>query len=69
MNRKILTVVMVSLIAAGSAVKGQVSFSGDEMTSLLNNGYEMFAKAKYATAIGLFDKWLENGHNGTKLQR
>ncbi len=69
MNRKILTVVMVSLIAAGAAVKGQVSFSGNEVTSLLNNGYEMFSKARYTTAIGLFDKWLENGQNGTKLQR
>lgn len=69
MNRKILTVIMVSLLAAGTAVKGQVSFSGEEVTSLLNNGYEMFAKAKYATAIGLFDKWLENGKNGTSLQR
>jgi len=69
MNRKILTVVMVSFIAAGTAVRGQVSFSGEEITSLLNNGYEMFEKGKYAPAIGLFDKWLETEKNGTRLQR
>ena len=69
MNRKILIVVMVSFIAAGTAVRGQVSFSGEEITSLLNNGYEMFEKGKYAPAIGLFDKWLETEKNGTRLQR
>jgi len=69
MNRKIVTVILVSLIAAGAAVKGQVSFSGEEITSLLNNGYEMFGKAKYATAIGLFDKWLETEKTGNRIQR
>ncbi|MCU0457899.1 MAG: tetratricopeptide repeat protein [Bacteroidales bacterium] len=69
MNRKILMVIMVSLIAAGAAVRGQVSFSGEEMSSLLNNGYEMFSKGKYATAIGLFDRWLETEKTGSRLQR
>ena len=69
MNRKIVTVILVSLIAAGAAVKGQVSFSGDEITSLLNNGYEMFGKAKYSAAIGLFDKWLETEKTGNRIQR
>lgn len=69
MNRKILTVIMVSFLAAGAAVKGQVSFSGEEITSLLNNGYDMFGKGKYAAAIGLFDKWLETEKTGNRLQR
>ncbi len=69
MNKKIVTVILVSLIAAGAAVKGQVSFSGDEITSLLNNGYEMFGKAKYSAAIGLFDKWLETEKTGNRIQR
>jgi len=69
MNRKILMVIMVSLIAAGAAVRGQVSFSGEEITSMLNNGYEMFSKAKYAAAIELFDRWLENEKTGSRLQR
>lgn len=62
-------VLAVSLMAAGAVVKGQVSFTGEEMTSLLNRGYEMFAKAKYATAVSLFDKWLESEKEGNKLQR
>ncbi len=69
MNRKISMVIVVSLIAAGSAIRGQVSFSGEEMTSLLNNGYEMFSKAKYATAISLFDRWLETEKEGDRLKR
>ena len=69
MNRKIVTVILVSLMATGAAVKGQVSFSGEEITSLLNNGYEMFGKAKYTAAIGLFDKWLENEKTGNRIQR
>ncbi len=69
MNRKIVTVILVSLMATGAAVKGQVSFSGEEITSLLNNGYEMYGKAKYAAAIGLFDKWLENEKTGNIIQR
>lgn len=60
---------MVSFIAAGAVVKGQVSFSGEEITSLLNNGYDMFGKAKYAAAIGLFDKWLDTEKTGNRLQR
>jgi len=62
-------VLAFSLMAAGTALKGQVSFTGEEMTSLLNSGYEMFAKAKYATAVSLFDKWLESEKEGNKLQR
>ena len=62
-------VIAVSLIAAGTAVKGQVSFTGEEMTSLLNNGYEMYGKAKYAAAVTLFDKWLEAETEGNKLKR
>lgn len=69
MNRKILMVLLVSLLAAGSALRSQVSFSGEEMTSMLKNGYDMFDKAKYATAISLFDKWLEADKSGNKLQR
>jgi hypothetical protein len=65
MNRKILAVILISLIGPAMSLKGQVSFSGEEMASLLNNGYEMFAKAKYATAIGLFDRWLETEKTGT----
>jgi hypothetical protein len=67
MNRKILMVLAVSLITAGTAVRGQVSFTGEEMTSLLNNGYEMFEKAKYAAAVSLFDKWLEKRKRGTSF--
>ena len=69
MNRKILAVILISLIGSAMSLKGQVSFSGEEMASLLNNGYEMFAKAKYATAIGLFDRWLETEKTGNRLQR
>jgi TolA-binding protein len=69
MNRKILMVLAVSFIASGAAIRGQVSFSGEEMTSLLNNGYEMFEKGKYTTAVTLFDKWLESEKEGNRLKR
>jgi TolA-binding protein len=69
MNRKILMIIAVAAFAAGIAVKGQSSFSGEEMTSLLNSGYEMYAKAKYATAIELFDKWLATEKTGNSQQR
>ena len=62
-------VLALTLVAAGAAVRGQVSFSGEEMTSLLNNGYEMFEKGKYATAVTLFDKWLGSEKEGNKLKR
>jgi TolA-binding protein len=69
MNRKILVIMVVAVFTAGSAVRGQNSFSGEELTSLLNNGYEMYGKAKYASAITLFDKWLATEKNGNKIER
>jgi TolA-binding protein len=69
MNRKILMIIVVTAFAAGAVIRGQSSFSGEELTSLLNNGYEMYAKAKYATAIELFDKWLAAETTGNKQQR
>ncbi len=60
---------MVAALAAGASTKAQSSFSGEELTSLLNNGYEMYGKAKYATAVELFDKWLSAEKNGNKLER
>jgi TolA-binding protein len=69
MNRKILMIIVVAAFAAGAVLRGQSSFSGAEVNSLLNNGYEMYAKAKYATAIELFDKWLATEKTGNKLQR
>jgi TolA-binding protein len=69
MNRKILMIIVVVAFAAGVGMKGQSSFSGEELTSLLNNGYEMFGKAKYAAAIELFDKWLASDNTGNKQQR
>jgi TolA-binding protein len=69
MNRKILALIGIALLSAVTAVKGQVSFSGDEITSLLNNGYEMFEKAKYPAAIELFDRWLATEKTGNSLLR
>lgn len=69
MNRKILMIIAVVSMAAGVALKGQSSFSGEELSSLLNNGYEMYSKAKYATAIVLFDKWLASEKTGNRQQR
>ncbi|MDX9773452.1 MAG: tetratricopeptide repeat protein [Bacteroidales bacterium] len=69
MNRKILMILAVAAFAAGFSLRAQSSFSGEEITSLLNNGYEMYGKAKYATAIGLFDTWLATEKSGNKLQR
>ncbi len=45
------------------------SFSGEELTSMLNNGYEMYGKAKYAPAIVLFDKWLATEKTGNMIER
>jgi TolA-binding protein len=69
MNRKILMIIVIAAFTAGAAVKGQSSFSGEELNSLLNNGYEMYGKAKYAAAIELFDKWLASEKTGSKQQR
>jgi TolA-binding protein len=69
MNRKILMIIVIAALTAGAAVKGQSSFSGEELNSLLNNGYEMYGKAKYAAAIELFDKWLASEKTGNRQQR
>ena len=69
MNMKILIIMVVSAFVAGTAIRGQSSFSGEELNSLLNNGYEMYGKAKYASAIELFDKWLATEKTGNRLQR
>jgi len=69
MNRKILIIMVVAAFTSAAAVTGQSSFSGEELNSLLNNGYEMYGKAKYATAIELFDKWLATEKTGNRLQR
>ena len=69
MNRKILMIIVIAVFTAGAAVKGQSSFSGEELNSLLNNGYEMYGKAKYAAAIELFDKWLASEKTGNRQQR
>jgi TolA-binding protein len=69
MNRKILVIMVVALLTGGLAVRGQSSFSGEEMTSLLNSAYEMYGKAKYATAIELFDRWLATEKSGSSIQR
>jgi len=68
MNRKILMIIVIAAFTAGAALKGQSSFAGEEITSLLNNGYEMYGKAKYAAAIELFDKWLASQKTGTRQQ-
>ncbi len=64
---------MIFLIAgaltAGSAINGQSSFSGEELSSLLNRGYEMYSKAKYAPAVELLDKWLAADKSGNTQQR
>lgn len=60
---------VVALLTGGLAVRGQSSFSGEEMTSLLNSAYEMYGKAKYATAIELFDRWLATEKSGSSIQR
>lgn len=62
-------IIAVAALTAGTAVKGQSSFSGEEVTSLLNSGYEMYAKARYSTAIELFDKWLATEKTGNTQQR
>lgn len=62
-------IILFAAVSAGSAVRGQASFSAGELTSLLNNGYEMYAKAKYHSAIELFDKWLASDKEGSQGQR
>jgi TolA-binding protein len=69
MNRKILIIIVAAVLMTGTALRGQSSFTGEELTSLLNNGYEMYGKAKYATAIELFDKWLAADNSGKSQQR
>jgi len=69
MNRKILVIIVAAVFMTGTALRGQSSFTGEELTSLLNNGYEMYGKAKYATAIELFDKWLAADKSGKSQQR
>lgn len=69
MNRKILVIIVAAVLMTGTALRGQSSFTGEELTSLLNNGYEMYGKAKYATAIELFDKWLAADNSGKSQQR
>ncbi|MCI0523043.1 MAG: hypothetical protein L0Y37_05240, partial [Bacteroidales bacterium] len=69
MNRKILVIIVAAVLTTGTALRGQSSFTGEELTSLLNNGYEMYGKAKYATAIELFDKWLAADKSGKSQQR
>lgn len=69
MNRKILVILVAVLLTGGLAVRGQSSFSGEEMTSLLNSAYEMYGKAKYAIAVELFDKWLATEKGGSIIQR
>ncbi len=70
MNRKILLLIIASLILSyGTLLRGQVSFTGQEVTSLLNNGYEMFGKARYTAAIELFDRWLAASDQADPLIR
>ncbi|HUW93430.1 MAG TPA: tetratricopeptide repeat protein [Bacteroidales bacterium] len=69
MNRKILMILIAAALTAGTAINGQSSFSGEELTSLLNGGHEMYNKAKYAAAVELFDKWLANDKQGNVQQR
>ena len=69
MNRKILMIMVMAGLFSGMAIRGQSSFSGEEMTSLLTNAREMYGKAKYATAIELFDRWLATEKAGNKTER
>jgi TolA-binding protein len=69
MNRKILVIIVAVVLTTGTALRAQSSFTGEELTSLLNNGYEMYGKAKYATAIELFDKWLAADNSGKSQPR
>jgi len=70
MNRKILILILVLAAFTGSGVvNGQSAFSGDDFNSLFLRGYEMFEKAKYATAIELFDKWLAEDKSGDYAKR
>lgn len=69
MNRRIVMFLVVMALTAITMLHGQASFSGRDMTSLLNGGHEMFSKGKYATAIELFDKWLASDNNGTEQQK
>lgn len=69
MNRKLLMIMVMAGLFSGVAIRGQSSFSGEEMTSLLTNAREMYGKAKYATAIELFDRWLATEKTGNKTER
>ncbi len=69
MNKKIMIFLIAGVLTAGSAINGQSSFSGEELTSLLNRGYEMYSKAKYAPAVELLDKWLAADKSGNTQQR
>jgi len=65
MNRKILLIILVTMVLLPvTIVKGQSSFSGDELNSMLSRGYEMYSKAKYAPAIELLDKWISEDREG-----
>jgi TolA-binding protein len=70
MNKKILMLMLAIAVATGAGViNGQSAFSGKEFNSTLSRGYEMFEKAKYATAIELFDKWLAEDKSGDYAKR
>jgi TolA-binding protein len=70
MNRKILLLMMALIVTTATGViRGQSAFSGDDLNSMLSSGYEMFEKAKYATAIELFDKWLAEDVSGDYAKR
>jgi hypothetical protein len=70
MNRKILLLFTALAVTAGAGVvKGQSAFSGNDVNSILSRGYEMYEKAKYATAIELFDKWLASNESGDYVKR
>jgi len=69
MNRKILMIMVMAGLFSGTAIRGQSSFSGEEMTSPLTYAMEMYGKAKYATAIELFDRWLATEKTGNKTER
>jgi len=60
MNRKKTVLIFSLLVALFPCVMSQVSFTGSDLGSEFNRAMDLFNKEKYASAIKLFDSYIEN---------
>ena len=67
MNRNKLISIFILLFVFVIQAASQVSFSGRELDSEFNRGMELFNKEKYPAAIRLFDSFIKNGNESSKI--